>query len=68
MLKILITESIGFYRAGEEYLVSAVDGTALIEKSYAEPTVVELEPEPPTFQRAFDKWVKGSIKTLSKQF
>ena len=62
MLKILIIESIGFYRAGEEYRVSEVDGTALIEKGYAEPTVVEEEPEPPTFQEVFDKWAKGLTK------
>ena len=51
MLKILIIESIGFYRAGEEYRVSEVDGT-----------VVEEEPEPPTFQEVFDKWAKGLTK------
>ena len=62
MLKILITEPIGFYRSGEEYLVSAIDGTALIESGYAEPTVVEEEPEPPTFQEVFDKWAKGLTK------
>ena len=62
MLKILIIESIGFYRAGEEYRVSEVDGTALIEKGYAEPTVVEEEPESPTFQEVFDKWAIGLTK------